>query len=179
MSGEICAVQATLFSGDVSRFPYFMCICARFRLYVFIVSNHSGLGPDCTAICCEKIAFACVCFCTFCFCLTDTQVQTKPFVEVQHLTRDRRTWKFWLHVFSTDITTFSSRFLNGQLRITTALQHTDKFFHARMTQNDMKFHQCFLHSFQIPLRMTDVFCHGSITLPSILSIGSCSSPSDP
>ena len=32
-------------------------LCA-FRLYVFIVSNHSGLGPDCIAFCCEKVAFA-------------------------------------------------------------------------------------------------------------------------
>ena len=32
-------------------------LCA-FRLYVFIVPNRSGLGPDCIAFCCEKVAFA-------------------------------------------------------------------------------------------------------------------------
>ena len=53
-----CVVQATLFFQVMSVGSLVACafVCA-FRLYVFIVPIHSGLGPDCIAFCCEKVAF--------------------------------------------------------------------------------------------------------------------------
>ena len=41
-------------------------VCVRFTCTCVTLPDRSGLGPDCIAICCEKIAFACICVCTFC-----------------------------------------------------------------------------------------------------------------
>ena len=80
-----------------------MCICARFALYVFIVPNRRGLGPDCIAFLKQKIAFAFA----YLFCLADTCVapsvrrtcvrdvepcstESKRFHELQHLSPRQR-----------------------------------------------------------------------------------------
>ena len=57
-----CVVQATLFSGDVSRFPCCMCICVRISLVRVHCAHPQWSGPRLRSVLLRK---GCVCVCTF------------------------------------------------------------------------------------------------------------------